>query len=85
MTEERNTARLPKQTVGTGKPPVLLKTQPALSKVSGILANATGDGSAGGRLPNSLPAFPTQDRVSNPESVEFHATIQKYGGSFNFG
>lgn len=67
--------------MGTDKPLVLLKTQPALSKVSGILANTTGDWIGWGKTPyNSLPAFLSWDIVSHPESLEFYASIQKCGG-----
>lgn len=62
--------------MGTDKPPVLLKTQSALSKVSRILANTTGDWIGWGKTPyNSLPAFLSRDIVYHPESLEFYASI----------
>lgn len=69
MTKKETQTALLKRTVGTDKPPVLLTTEPALSKVSGTLANTTGDWIGWGKSPhNSLPGFPSQGIVSHPES-----------------
>lgn len=65
--------------MGTGKPPVLLKTQPAFSKVSGILANTTGDW-LGKDSPQPSSCLPVTGHCFSPRELDIlcnHPKVQR--------